>query len=77
METADNQLWVGNGIGLWRLNRTNGQLERIVPEKIDFAVNTLLPDGDILYIGYGERAIHPKGWAIAPSIDRPEYAGCL
>ena len=20
-ETADNQLWVGNGIGLWRLNR--------------------------------------------------------
>ena len=50
-ETADNQLWVGNGIGLWRLNRANGQLERIVPEKIDFAVNTLLPDGDILYIG--------------------------
>ncbi len=30
-ETANKQLWVGNGIGLWRLNRTNSQLERIVP----------------------------------------------
>ena len=26
---------------------------------------------------YGERIVHPKGRAIAPSIDRPEYAGCL
>ena len=50
-ETSNKQLWVGNGIGLWRLNRPNSQLERIVPEKIDFAVNTLLADGDILYIG--------------------------
>ena len=50
-ETADNQLWVGNGIGLWRLNRTNNQLDRIVPEKIDFAVNALLADGNMLYIG--------------------------
>lgn len=50
-ETANNQLWIGNGVGLWRLNRVNNQLERIVPEKIDFAVNTLLADGNILYIG--------------------------
>ena len=50
-ETANKQLWVGNGIGLWRLNRASGQLERIVPEKIDFAVNTLLSDGENRYWG--------------------------
>lgn len=33
-ETANRQLWVGNGIGLWRLDRTNSQLERIVPERL-------------------------------------------
>ena len=26
-ETANKQLWVGNGIGLWRLNRASGQLD--------------------------------------------------
>ena len=51
VETDNNQLWVGNGVGLWRLNRTGVQLERIVPEKIDFSVNALLADKDILYIG--------------------------
>lgn len=50
-ETSDRQLWVGNGSGLWRMNRVKNELERIVPEKIDFAVNTLLADDDILYIG--------------------------
>ena len=50
-ETSNRQLWVGNGVGLWRLNRSNGELQRIVPEKIDFAVNTLLADNDVLYLG--------------------------
>lgn len=50
-ETADKQLWVGNGIGLWRLNRTSNGLERIVPEKIDCSVNALLGEADVLYIG--------------------------
>ena len=47
-ETSNRQLWVGNGVGLWRLNRSNGELQRIVPEKIDFAVNTLLADKFII-----------------------------
>lgn len=50
-ETADRQLWVGNGAGLWRVNQSSNELEQIVPERIDFAVNTLLPDGNTLYIG--------------------------
>lgn len=50
-ETADRQLWVGNGAGLWRVNQSSNELEQIVPERIDFAVNALLPDGNTLYIG--------------------------
>ena len=49
-ETDNKQLWIGNGIGLWRLNRSGSELQRIVPEKIDCAVNALLADGDVLYI---------------------------
>lgn len=76
-ETADNQLWVGNGIGLWRLNRANGQLERIVPEKIDFAVNTLLPDGDILYIGTEKGLfIQEDGQLLQVLTDRNMLAAC-
>lgn len=76
-ETADNQLWVGNGIGLWRLNRANGQLERIVPEKIDFAVNTLLPDGDILYIGTEKGLfIQKDGQLLQVLTDRNMLAAC-
>ena len=36
-ETDNKQLWIGNGIGLWRLNRSGSELQRIVPEKIDCA----------------------------------------
>lgn len=50
-QTADRQLWVGNGAGLWRVNQSRDELERIVPEKIDFKVNTLFADHNTLYIG--------------------------
>ena len=76
-ETANKQLWVGNGIGLWRLNRASGQLERIVPEKIDFAVNTLLSDGDILYIGTEKGLfIHKDGQLLQVLTDRNMLAAC-
>ena len=76
-ETANKQLWVGNGIGLWRLNRASGQLERIVPEKIDFAVNTLLPDGDILYIGTEKGLfIQKDGQLLQVLTDRNMLAAC-
>ncbi len=50
-ETSDRQLWTGNGLGLWRLNRSTDELERIATETIDFGVNALLSDGEDLYIG--------------------------
>lgn len=76
-ETANKQLWVGNGIGLWRLNRTNSQLERIVPEKIDFAVNTLLANEDILYIGTEKGLfIHKDGQLLQVLTDRNMLAAC-
>lgn len=50
-ETSDKQLWIGNGLGLWRLNRATSELERIATETIDFSANALLTDGETLYIG--------------------------
>lgn len=51
-ETVDGQLWVGNGMGLWRLNRNKDELEQIATETIDYPVLSLLSDGkQTLYIG--------------------------
>lgn len=51
VETADKHLWVGNGVGLWKMNEEKRELERMFSEKIDFPVNALLADGNTLYIG--------------------------
>lgn len=51
-EMEDNQLWMGNGMGLWRLNKEFDALELIVPDMINCAVHSLLHDGKgTLYIG--------------------------
>lgn len=44
-EMEDNQLWMGNGMGLWRLNKELDALELIVPDMINCAVHSLLHDG--------------------------------
>ena len=76
-ETPDKQLWVGNGIGLWRLNGLSSVLERIVPEKIDCAVNTLLNAGDILYIGTDKGLfIQKDGKLIQVLVDKNMFATC-
>lgn len=50
-EMDDKYLWVGNGLGLWRLNKETDQMEHIVPETIDCAVSALASDGhNKLYI---------------------------
>ena len=68
---------MGNGFGVWRLNRPISKLERIVPEKIDFAVNTLLADGDILYIGTEKGLfIHKDGQLLQVLTDRNMLAAC-
>lgn len=51
-ETDGNRLWIGNGMGLWRLNQEQTALDPIVPDRINGAVYSLLHDGKgTLYIG--------------------------
>lgn len=76
-ETTNHQLWVGNGIGLWRLNSDKAELERIVPEKIDFTVNALLADGETLYIGTEKGLfIQKDGNFIQIQTDKNMLAAC-
>jgi len=53
IEEVDTKfLWVGNGLGLWRLNRETDQMEHVVPETIDCTVSAITFDGrNKLYIG--------------------------
>lgn len=50
-EMPGGRLWMGNGAGLWRLNRETGALEQVVPETIGCAVNCLLSLRGVLYVG--------------------------
>ena len=51
-EMPGNELWMGNGSGLWRINKEKNSLEPIARETIGYAVRSLLHDGKgTLYIG--------------------------
>lgn len=51
-EMPGNELWMGNGSGLWRVSKQKNSLEPIARETIGYAVRSLLHDGKgILYIG--------------------------
>lgn len=51
-ETAGNQIWMGNGMGLWRVNNEKDILEPIAAETLRYGVRSLLPDSrGALYIG--------------------------
>lgn len=51
-ETEGNRIWMGNGMGLWRVNTEKDILEPIATETLQSGVRTLLPDGKgTLYIG--------------------------
>jgi ligand-binding sensor domain-containing protein/AraC-like DNA-binding protein len=51
-EVGDEDLYVGNGAGLWRLNKMSGIMKRVVPEMIDMPVYTLMFDKkETLYAG--------------------------
>ena len=51
-EMEGNQIWMGNGMGLWRVNTEKNILEPIATETLHYGVRTLLPDGKgTLYIG--------------------------
>lgn len=49
-QMADGSLWMGNGIGLWRVRQKTG-LEQVVPDKVNVSVYSLYNQGDTLYIG--------------------------
>ena len=50
--TGDGQLWMGNGMGLWRLNRQEDTFERIASDVINCPVRSMIYDGkETLYIG--------------------------
>ena len=51
-ETEGNQIWMGNGMGLWRVNHEKRELDAIAAETIKCGVRSLLADGKGgLYIG--------------------------
>lgn len=51
-ETDNKYLWIGNGLGLWRLNRETDRMEHVIPETISYAVSAMAFDGNnTLYIG--------------------------
>lgn len=50
-ELPGNELWMGNGMGLWRLDKKEDKLEAIARETIDCTVYSCLYDGqDRVYI---------------------------
>ena len=51
-EMPRNEIWMGNNMGLWRVDKVERKLERISAEDISYSVNCLLHDGlGTLYIG--------------------------
>ncbi len=75
-EIEDNQLWMGNGMGLWRLNKKEDVLERIVPDLINCAVYSLLYDGvETLYIGSAKGLfMYKKGMLEQVLLDKNLYS---
>lgn len=49
-ETDGNNIWMGNGMGLWQLKPESGGLIHIAPDIIQYGVNALLPEETDLYI---------------------------
>ncbi|MBQ8673916.1 MAG: helix-turn-helix domain-containing protein [Bacteroides sp.] len=53
-ELPGNEIWMGNGMGLWRVNKQTETLERISGAQIDMPVHSLFYDArGTLYIGTG------------------------
>lgn len=51
-ETTNSNIYVGNDIGLWNLDKTTGELTQVYEDIVDGSVNSLLYDGaQHLYIG--------------------------
>lgn len=53
IESADNQLYAGNGMGLWRVNEQARQMEQVFANEIDCEVHVLYREAgeSVLYVG--------------------------
>ena len=51
VEMPGNELWVGTGMGLFRLADDAEKLERLAPEMITSGVHAFCKLGDVLYVG--------------------------
>ncbi len=52
VQSAGGEIWMGNGMGLWRINKNTDTLEQISSETLNSSVNTLLANQQgALYIG--------------------------
>ncbi|MFV0585674.1 two-component regulator propeller domain-containing protein [Bacteroides reticulotermitis] len=77
-ETVGNQLWVGNDMGLWRVNKEQNKLDPFAPDIIKCGVRALLTDSEgTLYVGsenglFVNRHNQLKRIAINPDILSPD-----
>jgi len=52
LQTAAQELWVGNGLGLWQLNKSTDQMTQVAPGEINFTVYSLFVDSkNMRYVG--------------------------
>ncbi|MBP7487892.1 MAG: transcriptional regulator, partial [Parabacteroides sp.] len=52
LQTAVQELWVGNGLGLWQLNKSTDQMMQVAPGEINFTVYSLFVDSkNMRYVG--------------------------
>lgn len=54
LEDAGSRLWMGNGLGLWKLDKANDRLEPVAANRIQCTVYALFALGDTLYVGTGK-----------------------
>lgn len=75
-ETERGCIWVGNGMGLWRLHPSGLHFEQVVPDRIHTAVNTLWYDEcGSLYVGTNQGLfIHAEGVFEQHLLDRNSLA---
>lgn len=51
VESDLQHLWIGNGAGLWALNRVDGKISRVLPNLLDMPIWSMVYADDLLYIG--------------------------
>lgn len=57
-EMPGNELWMGNGSGLWRVSKQKNSLEPIARETIGYAVRSLYMMGKEYFISEQKGAFH-------------------